>query len=47
MTQALTPDPQVIEAKIGAAYGALDGLLSTAMMHIGGNLGLYKALVGA
>src|SRR6186997_411563 len=47
MTQAIAPDPQVIEQKIGAAYGALGGLLSGAMMHVGGNLGLYKGMAGA
>lgn len=47
MTQVQAPDPQVLEQKIGAAYGVIGGLLGSAMMHLGRQLGLYAGMAGA
>ncbi|MGE0601642.1 MAG: class I SAM-dependent methyltransferase [Dehalococcoidia bacterium] len=41
------PDPAVIEQKIGAAYGAMGGLLAAAMLYVGDELGLYKQMNGS
>src|SRR5207237_10228169 len=40
-------DPAVIEQKIGIAFGAVGGVVTAGMIHLGNKLGLYRALAGA
>jgi hypothetical protein len=37
---------EVIEQKIGVVFGALGGLVTSSMIHIGNELGLYRAMAG-
>jgi 2-polyprenyl-3-methyl-5-hydroxy-6-metoxy-1,4-benzoquinol methylase len=37
-------NPEIIEAKAGAAFGALIGAITAGTIHIGESLGLYKAM---
>ncbi|MCC7363526.1 MAG: methyltransferase domain-containing protein [Dehalococcoidia bacterium] len=47
MTTATNPDPAVLEEKIGVAWTVMGGLANAHMVHIGGTLGLYRAMYGA
>ena len=39
-------NPEVVEQKIGIAFGGLGGVVLASMIHIGHHLGLYKAMAG-
>src|SRR6266581_2720909 len=39
-------NPEVIEQKIGVVFGALGGMVTSTMIHIGNELGLYRAMAG-
>ena len=39
-------DPAIVEAKIGAAFGAFGGVMVSSMIYVGHRLGLYKAMAG-
>lgn len=41
-----TPDPALLEQKMGIGYGAFGGLLNAAMMSLGAELGIYKSMAG-
>jgi hypothetical protein len=45
---ATTPsiDQHVLEQKIGVAFSALSGMVTSSMIHVGQQLGLYKAMAG-
>lgn len=42
-----TPDPQAIEQKFGAVMNMFGGFNGAIMAHIGADLGLYRAMLGA
>jgi 2-polyprenyl-3-methyl-5-hydroxy-6-metoxy-1,4-benzoquinol methylase len=47
VTTSTAPNPTILEQKFGAAIGVMGGLANAQMVHIGGKLGLYKAMHGA
>ena len=44
--QTMEVNPEVIEQKIGVVFGALGGLVTSSMIHVGHELGLYRAMAG-
>jgi hypothetical protein len=46
MTATLTINPEIIEQKIEVVFGALGGLVTSSMIHVGHELGLYRAMAG-
>jgi 2-polyprenyl-3-methyl-5-hydroxy-6-metoxy-1,4-benzoquinol methylase len=40
----MEPDPKILEQKMAAGYAAFGGLLNSAMVYIGGELGLYRCM---
>jgi 2-polyprenyl-3-methyl-5-hydroxy-6-metoxy-1,4-benzoquinol methylase len=38
--------PEIVEQKIGVVFGALGGLVTSSMIHVGNELGLYRAMAG-
>jgi 2-polyprenyl-3-methyl-5-hydroxy-6-metoxy-1,4-benzoquinol methylase len=40
-------NPEILEQKMGAAFGALGGVLNAAMVYLGDELGLYRGMNGA
>jgi SAM-dependent methyltransferase len=45
-TVAESINPEVVEQKVGAAFGALGGVFVASMIYLGHQLGLYKAMAG-
>jgi hypothetical protein len=43
MTATLTINPEIIEQKIEVVFGALGGLVTSSMIHVGHELVLYRA----
>ncbi len=39
-------NPEIIEQKMGVVFGALGGLVTSSMIHVGNELGLYRAMAG-
>src|SRR5262249_9365413 len=44
MSQA--PDPEKLKNYLGLVFGSLGGAMTSAMIHLGDRLGLYRALAG-
>ncbi len=47
MVTAAPIDPAIIEQKAGMAFGYLTGALVSGMIHLGDQLGLYRAMAEA
>jgi 2-polyprenyl-3-methyl-5-hydroxy-6-metoxy-1,4-benzoquinol methylase len=46
MTAMMTINQEIVEQKLGVAFGALTGLVTASMIHVGHDLGLYGAMDG-
>jgi ubiquinone/menaquinone biosynthesis C-methylase UbiE len=46
MTTTTEVNPEIVQQKIGVVFGALSGLVTSSMVHLGYELGLYRAMAG-
>src|SRR5690348_4820654 len=46
VTTTTEVNPDTLQEKIGVVLGAFGGLVTSSMIHIGHELGLYKAMAG-